>query len=222
MALMWPADPPLASTLTALHLCRSHVREETLGKNFAITPNLKTFEYDFLCDIEFYALHKAHLDSAKLWRSLQQVKASLETLIISVLFVAFTAFDVEAADILRWGIKGDLGSLSDFTKLKTLNAPLVVLLGWLPKASARLSSTLPLNLRYFCCTNDMASWDCWRWTDEAVLGQFQDYLSADTSLELGDLELCARESPHLWREEVRQYIKTLCVEAGIWYEYNHN
>lgn len=221
-AFTWPASPPVASTLTVLQLCQSHVREEGLEELLVAAPNLKSFEYNFLCDIDLETRHSGHLDCSKLGRSLQKVKASLETLMISVAFFVRTAHDVEAGNPSHWGIKGDLGTLSGFTKLKTLDVPFAVLMGFIPHSEVQLADVLPCALHKFCCTNSMASWDAWRWTDEAVVAQFREYTGAETSLDLEYLELRAIGSFHLWYEEVQAQVAAMCEDAGIWFEYNRD
>lgn len=51
-------------------------------------PNLKKFEYHFLCDMDYNLPSRGHLDCAKLRHSLQKSKATLETVTISVTFLA--------------------------------------------------------------------------------------------------------------------------------------
>lgn len=213
----WPASAPMTSTLTALHLCRSHVKEETLEELFFATPFLRTFEYNFYCDVESNPPGRSHLDCAKLAVSLRKLVASLETLIISATFVWHR---FASADMTQWGIKGHLGPLHEFSKLRTLYAPLVVLLGWWPRSDVRLASVLPADLSYFCCTGHMVDWDRIQWTREAIVEQFREYLDANTSLELQDLVLSTKGEPESWPQHMCAKIKAMCVEAGIWYEYS--
>ena len=63
LPLSWPEKPPTASSLTILHLLKSHVDEETLGAIFGALPSLKTFEHNFACDDESCYLRRgAYLD----------------------------------------------------------------------------------------------------------------------------------------------------------------
>lgn len=218
--LEWPAGLPCASTLTALHLCRSQVTEETLSQLLSATPNLKIFEYDFLCDMDYTTPCRDYLDCTALRRSLQLIKTSLETLIISVEFLP----GINAPDESPARVQGNLGCLNNLSKLRSLTVPMVVLLGWDPDTEMRLASNLPSELRYFCCGGNFRRWDTWAWPDDAIIGQFQEYIDADTSLELEDLRLRARGMSRgmssLWTEKVTRSVKASCVDNGVWYEHD--
>ena len=78
----WPGDIPSARTLTALHLRQSLVAEEILGQLLTAMPNLKTFEYSFLCDAEYFRLPTGFLDFTEPGHALQSMKSSIENLVI--------------------------------------------------------------------------------------------------------------------------------------------
>ena len=217
---VWPSDPPLASTLTNLYLRQSNVEEETLVQLLLVTPNLKIFEYDFLCETHDRQFHCTHLNCTKLGHALQEMKTSLETPIISVNFLVGSTSDAGGSFFSYRCIFGNLGSLADFSKLKTLTISLVVLLGYIPHPGARLVGNLPSGLHYFCCTNQMVCWDAQEWTDEAVLGRFREYLGAESSLELECLELSAVGEYYLWYDNIQQEIMRLCEDVGILYEFS--
>ncbi len=61
---------------------------------------------------------------------------------------------------------------------KRPNVPFAILLGWTPHPQVRLAGNLPLGLAHFTCTNYLACWDSWIWTDEAVVEEFRQYLDA--------------------------------------------
>ena len=135
-----------------------------------------------MCDASASNIRKVYLDCTKLGHALQSVKLSLEILVIDIVFLSSTAFqDHRLSD---WGTTGDLGLLNNYAKLKTLDVPLMVLLGWAPHPEVRLASVLPSGLHHLRCTNYMAGLGDWKWTDEAVMAQFQDYLTIATDLKL--------------------------------------
>ncbi len=215
LPLAWPENPPTALSLTTLHLLQSHVDEESLETIFVASPNLKTFEYELVCDDEHCHLRRrAYLDCSKLGHALQRLKTSLKMLTISVEFIVRSAWELGSNGVDGLGIRGNLGRLDDFSKLTRLHAPFGVLVGWSRSSGVRLVDTLPFGLRRLCCTDDMSTWDGWPWRDPAVLGQFRDYLRAETSQELEIIELRATERDCMWHSILHE-VGLLCESAGV-------
>lgn len=208
----WPTIVPLAPTLTALHLVGSHIREESVEIILSAVPNLKVFEYDIFCAVVGNLLHRDHLDCARLGNSIRKSKGSLETLILSVEFRG-QSDDVSYGLLHLWSPLGILGSFRDFPKLRTLRVPLAILLGWDYSPEVHLAFLLPPDLYRFCCSNDMSSWECWEWTSETILQEFQEYLDDETSLELQYLEMFS-----LRADEKQKVLEKMCFDAGIFYD----
>lgn len=208
----WPTTVPIAPTVTDLRLVRSHIKEESIEILLSAVPNLKIFEFDIFCATYCNLLHSNHLDCAKLGNSLQRAKGSLETLILSVEFHSYQD-DVTDGRLNLWGPLGILGPLRDFLKLRTLRAPLAILLGWTFCPDVTLASLLPNDLFRFCCTDDMSRWQCWGWTNDSILQKFEEYLDDETSLELQYLEMFK-----LRHGDKQIELETMCENAGIFYD----
>ena len=106
-------------------------------------------------------------------------------------------------------IRGNLGPLTEIAKLRTLIAPLVALLGWIPHPEIRLNRNLPPHLRQLCRTKRMASRNTWKGTNETILNRFREYLGTASDLELECIELNADECNDLWLVNLQWEIEKL-------------
>jgi hypothetical protein len=74
-------------------------------------------------------------------------------------------------------VRGQLGPLKKFSRLRKLKAPIVTLLGWSPGAlPLRLAEVLPAGLRHLGLTEDMLSQCTYEWDEELVLEELDAFL----------------------------------------------
>jgi hypothetical protein len=121
---------------------------ELLAALLQAVPNLHTFRYDCILDNAFGDTVSPPL----LLEALAPLAASLRHLSLPLTFTTSDVrFDYPTVTLAR------LGSLVPFTRLETLEASFVLLLGWEPEAAPRLDEVLPLRLRELWLRDDMAS-----------------------------------------------------------------
>ena len=108
--------------------------------------------------------------------ALQKVKPTLKELDIRLEIYSDFAEEVEQLSI--WPFPGQLGSLREFSCLRKLRAPIVMLLGWSPgKLPLRLAEVVPAGLTHLGLTEDMAIQCTYEWTEELILEELEVFLS---------------------------------------------
>lgn len=203
--------------LNRLALHQSHLTEESLAQILSRTPNLSTFEYHYSCDVDASGTLPRQFNGPKITQALDQVKRTLRSLTISVGVHTDQAIDIGTLDPTEFGVAGTLGPLTEFNQLEELTVPLVVLLGWTPDPSVRLSDILPPNLRVLCCTDDLGQWDMFAWRGDTALSSFREYLAKEgTGGGLRVLKLHAEGYDRLWTPNLLQELRALCEPRNIW------
>ena len=218
--LRWPRIAPFQRSLQSLRLLRSCICLGALRTLLLACPNLKEFEYQHCCDMESVTttpLECRILDCVGLKEALRSVENSLESLILSVLFYATQIYDSQGGDNIEYGIYGFLGDLNNFNKLKYLEAPLVMLVGYKPLSSSVLTHNLPASLCELCCSNELVEWHIFEWKDEHVLLQLLP-LIMDRDPPLENFIFGAKESRWLWWGPLRIAIKEACEAKGVSYD----
>ena len=205
-----------AEKLTKLALYRSHLTEKSLGHILSLTPNLRTFKYHYVCNIDATDSLPRSFDGPKVAEALYQVRRTLRSLVISVAFRTDEAIDIYTLDPDEYTVTGTLGLLAEFPRLDELTIPLVVLLGWTPNPKIRLSDILPSNLRNLNCTDDLVHWDCFVWTGVAALSYFLEYLmekGVDEAFRI--LEFRAEGYSPLWTPDLLDGLQAVCEARNI-------
>lgn len=215
----WPQSTPQCSKLQSIHLHASCIRIETLATLLLATPRLKRLEYHHQCNYKapWTAEDCKLVDCSKLGKALYPLFTSLEELTLSIEFYSYDQSDPQDGNNTDLGIRGLLGSMTGFGKLRYLKAPLVMLLGWDPLPSSVLEYSIPRGLQIFCCSNDMCKWHVFEWEDEDVLRQMLPLIQT-RSESLQKVTLGAKFGRWLWWPKVRESVKAACEEAGIVYD----
>lgn len=133
----------LLADLSSLDIHHSTVSPSGLGRILLATPCLKSLKYDAWIDVNGYSpdarRRRELLDCDELGRELAHVKSTIEELYISVQIFC-TPESIKAREI-RFptiehgkfrGASGKVGTLRDFTKLKSLTMPTALIADWTP------------------------------------------------------------------------------------------
>ncbi|KAL9046661.1 MAG: hypothetical protein Q9206_007026 [Seirophora lacunosa] len=209
-----PILPHYQPSLTTLILKKSWMRLGTLQLLLQSTPHLQTLEYDFLGDLDspLTPPEDPVMDCPALRRVLNQVSTSLESLTLSIAWKPRYASSCD--------ISGSLGSMTHFTKLKYLQAPMVFMTGWAPPRGSVLDHLLPKQLREFCCSDDGCTPKTIHTRKLAPADTLRQMLPLvqNDSRSLQKLLLHKRIGGYLWWEQVRRPIEAACEKTGISYE----
>lgn len=170
----WPTTQPCTNSLTSLFLKASDCSEAFLERVLAVTPNLKSLNYDFITS-KWSPVVSSYLCANDLGRALAHVKKTLEQLTLSVQ-VHCLHDELNEDDSLMCGIIGSL-SLHEHESLVRLEVPTVVLLGQSRNRETHLAGRLPPRMRWLYLRDDMALFKTYVWRSGAVLGIFREYLS---------------------------------------------
>jgi hypothetical protein len=83
-------------------------------------------------------------------------------------FYSDAAIDVECSDIIP--VRGQLGPLREFSRLRKLKTPIVTLLGWSPgELPLRIAEAVPAGLTHLGLTENMVQQYTYEWNVELVL-----------------------------------------------------
>ncbi len=120
----------------------------------------------------------------------------------------------------HWGIKGSLGSLTDLAHLKSIEVPIVVLLGWVVSSSApQLADILPRTLRQLLLRNDLNYFYKYEWDQQACLDRLSEYLGRlkTDAVILDGITVRLRDCPpeDRWDQDEKKKLELLCSEAGV-------
>lgn len=173
-------EKPKLPKLHTLRLLNCELSSRSVGILLAASPNLRTLEYNFILNqiarrtdpTADYDIQDSNHQGEweKLSSSLQLVAATLEDLTISTDYYNFSNHDVVTTSnrllaVGDWERRGRLKSLKKFTKLKRLEVPPFVLLGWTPDFTrVRLHDALPTTLRELCLRDDLNEYPRYAWT----------------------------------------------------------
>jgi hypothetical protein len=178
-----PQFPPqtTAQSAIALHLRDSELRPRAIRAFLDQTPKLtslrlglRRFAYAFEADnVNFLDCPKLGIHIAGSQNDQPPRSQLLEHLAISINFWGQKisrgggAFECRRDGDMdrkaRLGIKGSLGSLRNFTALKSLEIPLPILLGWHVYRARPLAELLPDSLTELCFNADMSDWGRYKW-----------------------------------------------------------
>jgi hypothetical protein len=147
--------------------------------------------------------------------ALQKVQPTLKELDIRLEFYSNCADDVE--DLRIRPSPGQLGSLREFSHLRKLRAPIVMLLGWSPgELPLRLAEVVPAGLTHLGLTEDMEMQCTYEWNQKLILKELEVFLSVWRSVtpDLQVVEVWLCESWEDEEEEVVQ-LRMMCEGAGL-------
>ncbi len=171
--------------LTTLVLRHAQIQMPTLHKLLAMMPRLETLKCDFECDAEPRdPYHAMYLDCSELGLALQTIQKTLVELQVSVGFVTSAALEIDNGGSVEsgdgWGIKGRLGaSLHDFGRLRSLDVPWSVLLGWLVGSRIPLAECLPHGLQTLVLSHGLGYFVNYEWDNDAIsVGGLLEYLDS--------------------------------------------
>ena len=180
------------SSLTSLELAHSQVAEDTLAWILQFALHLRVFRYHFVCRVAPRRdTSQNYLQCSALSQALQHVRSTLHELILVPQFCMPARYHhTWVGERGKWGPRGVLAGLEQFTSLEHLEVPLVLLLGWDPAIAPSLAKVLPPTLRTFCCSDTFDDWDDCRWTEETdVITQIEGYLKDNVSAGLAKMVL---------------------------------
>ena len=216
---------PCNQNLTSLSLHNSQIREESLTQMLAMVPNLKSLSCCLWCDPEpiVYDIHSPFLDCEILGKALEHTRL-IEHLAISIKFFTSSALEVDWGGAYEegeeWGIRGNIGSLTHMKHLKSLEIPIVVLLGWVvSEFTSKLADVLPRNLDHLLLRNDLNYFQKYEWNQEACLGVLSEYMGTlePRSASLGKITVklkdCAPEER--WDQDAYDKMNLICREAKV-------
>ena len=213
----WPVDLPLVRALTKLCLKRSNAKEEILGKLLAVTSGLKHLEYYYTCEIFPDDVDPSqYLDCAALKAALRHIRTTLECLHIAVQFYSWVdTWGMEPPP--TFGIKGTLQSLGDFERIVDLEVPHVLLWGMDQRTTMSPAGILPPNVRSLCLRDDMAQFEVYRSSSEAVLECLQVFVRECSRQhpDMKTLQLILSDSRKDWGEPSLAKFYYMCQSAGI-------
>ena len=210
----WPTTQPCTKSLTSLSFKGSDVSGASLARIMTVTPNLKSFDYSFICSTRF-GNPPRYLCVDGLQKALAHVKTTLEQLTISVQYDPwfYTEFEEPSPS---FGIRGSL-SLHEHESLIRLEVPTVVLLGQSRTRNTHLAGRLPPRLLWFYLRDDMALFQTYAWRSGVVLGILREYLSHcrehNADLQTLGLKLCGTEND--WGCDLQGEFRSLCEGAHL-------
>ncbi|KAF2182855.1 hypothetical protein K469DRAFT_221841 [Zopfia rhizophila CBS 207.26] len=154
---------PRNECLTKLHLFRSNIRENTLGKLLAATPNLRCLHYEYECLFNRFGPGALLLDISGLNNALSRVRSTLEECTISLGLASGSA---SSKEILQQGlqlppIQGTLTVLKEMKKLTKVEVPMILILGWFSDFAARLEEVLPTGIEELMLRDDFVNFCPW-------------------------------------------------------------
>lgn len=219
----WPLGAPVRPSLMTLELHSSCMRMDTLRQLLAATPNLKTLLYYHHCSFETELMVDGCclLDCRILKKALEPLASSLEHLSLSMQYYIddFHGNDFDGGgDNVTWGTSGTLGNMKNFTKLRYLKAPLIMLLGWsTPPPGQGLVDILPSALREFCSTDDLCGWSNVFVSDPHDVLQQTISLVKSRSGNLKRMILKTEQGHQLWMQFVRIGVRAACERNAVEY-----
>jgi hypothetical protein len=140
--LLWHGKIPQASMLTALDI--SHLREDLLCHLLTSAPALQDLTWNFHYK-NLESQYFRFLDCAALPKALTQVQDTVQKLKITV------EFNIDPRISTQWLDFGTSGTLyfKSFQEIKTLEVPLILLLGWDSISAQDLVQVLPNSIVHF-------------------------------------------------------------------------
>jgi hypothetical protein len=115
-------------------------------------------------------------------------------------------------------VRGQLGPLQEFSRLRKLKTPIVTLLGWSPGAlPLRIAEVVPAGLTHLGLTEDMAMQCTCEWNEELVLEELEVFLSVWRSVtpDLQIVEVWLDRGDSRWKDEEVVQLREMCESAGV-------
>ena len=181
--MQWSSD----SSITSLTFTQSRLSIKSLGKLLSVTPSLRHLEYHRVLKDSFELFPRPNtetIDCIELLIALAAVASTLEVLKLSF------GITKRADDMNRSGCKGVRsvpGFLLGFKMLTSVVLPITLLLDHKLDLSYSLATSLPLNSRQICLTDDLCDLETHNltpklkpWVEHFVLGQRRTYLEKFT------------------------------------------
>ncbi|KAL1953457.1 hypothetical protein VTO42DRAFT_2795 [Malbranchea cinnamomea] len=199
---------PKLPRLHTLRLVNSELNSERIGTLLSATPNLRTFEFNFMMEQSSDLFFRGRCSSQKKlnrqneWRtpasSLELVASTLENLTISADYYNFSEQQHLWPILLEWIMadwewRGRFKPLKSFIKLKRLEIPLLALLDWtLSFPDIKLRDFVPPNLRELYLRDDLNEAPGYAWTpvDQTFLSNFLKFDATPIVQQLEDYLLC--------------------------------
>lgn len=181
-----------SSTVTELQLLSSDLSERVLAALLAIPRALTRFRY-------VSSIPQTDFDLAGFGKILLSLAPSLQYL--SVAFGTTVPLDEDA-----W--PGRIGELGDCNALKTLECPMMALLGRRPLTELSLVGVLPRGLQSLRVTEDIF------WSTERAVGLLAGLLETGWMGSLGEIRLIFSEDVEL-PETVLAKLRSACVKAHV-------
>lgn len=166
----WKDAAPLNENLTSLQLFRTNISRPLLGELLAATPNLKRLCYEQ--EIVFHnknttpqqkaqISHYTSLD--ELGHALHSVRNTLEELKLSFTLAPGSSSHKEIVDknTAFPPIQGTIVALRNMNRLRKIEIPMIVVLGWYPDFAPRLEEIMPRSVRHVTLSDDFVSFCPW-------------------------------------------------------------
>jgi len=184
----WKKEAPRSESLTKIHLFRTDINRETLGRLLAGTVNLKSFHYE----------QELPLNATVFWPSPWRIAQSLNIngLNAALSYVGNTLEECRlslepAPDSLSpeqlatagWWfppIDGTLTVLNNMKRLSKVEVPLIYILGWFPDTAVRLERALPSNITNLSLRDDIVGYCPWveGFSCNKKIGHISEYVEA--------------------------------------------
>ncbi|KAF2878333.1 hypothetical protein BDV95DRAFT_589280 [Massariosphaeria phaeospora] len=219
-------EPPKNTHLTSLHLFRTNINRATLNQLLSVTPNLKRFRFQHEILFNNVAPGSSalapflHLDGLN--QALSNVKDSLEDCKLTLgLAPGSLSFKYIVEEGLHFPpVEGTLTVLKGMKKLKNVEVPLVMFLGWSPDFAARLDEVLPEHIEDVTLRDDFVRYSPWTLDVNCgqKMGRIEEYVGGRTvhasKLRTLKIKLTAAKKDH-WLLEAVKDLRALIGEKGV-------
>ncbi|KAH7112196.1 hypothetical protein B0J11DRAFT_511983 [Dendryphion nanum] len=165
----WKEAAPQNRNLTSLHLFRTNISRPLLGEILSTTPNLKRlcYEQEILFRSNMTQQQKGQLSLYtsldELGHALQRVQGTLEELKLSFKLAPGSSprKDIGDKNSSFPPIQGTLTALRDMKRLRKIDIPMIMILGWYPDFAPRLEEVMPSAVKHFTLSDDFVSFCPW-------------------------------------------------------------
>ncbi|CAO2648371.1 Nn.00g076380.m01.CDS01 [Neocucurbitaria sp. VM-36] len=158
---------PWNTHLTTLRLFRTNIERSTLRQLLSATPYLKSFHYEqeiFFNEFTPRAPSLApYLELEGLNSALSCVRHSLEEcqLVLRLAPGSISASQFASSGIKFPAIEGTLSVLKDMPRLKRVEVPMVMFVGWFSRTSVKIEELLPANITELTLRDDFVPYCYW-------------------------------------------------------------
>ncbi|RKU49231.1 hypothetical protein DL546_009555 [Coniochaeta pulveracea] len=211
----WPTGQvPKACMLRLLELV--NIREPQLRHVLEATTCLQSLRWVWNHDedFEYYIDLKPIIDLDEIGRAVAPVKDTLTRLEI----VVWASLGGDALDEPYLDVTGSLRSLRQFTKLKSVEVPLVFLVASLsPHLAKPFAESLPRNLEYLTVSTELLEQEELEWTGRPILDALRPWLEfwRDYTPNMRIFHLKVDLCHWAWTTSARDVLVELGVTAGL-------